>query len=93
MGAAKVFTTWNEAHSALWGHQPVRIGHSLHRSPLFQREALARLIETYPREHYSLVHMGARGDRQVWREGDLGGLGGEAASAAIARGRMWLNLR
>lgn len=89
----EVFTTWNEQHAPLWEHQPVKIGHALHRSALFQREALARLIETYPREHYSLVHMGPRGGRRVWREGELGGLSGEAVIDAIGRGRMWLNLR
>lgn len=93
MGAQKVFTTWDASHAALWEHQPVKIGHGLHRSALFQRETLARLIEAYPREHYSLIHMGAPGQRRVWREGEIGDLPGEAVIDAIAQGRMWLNLR
>ncbi len=77
----------------LWGHQPLNAAHRLHEHPLFQRAALCRLIETYPREHYGLIAMGGTGEDRAWREGDLGGVSGEAALDAIARGKLWLNLR
>jgi hypothetical protein len=93
MGAEPIFASWNEQARALWPHRPVRMDHTLHRSPLFSEEALAELIEAYPRSHYSLVHMGGRGETRVWREGDIGGLKGRDVIAAIAGGRMWLNLR
>ncbi len=65
----------------------------MHNSPLFSRELLAKLIENYPREHYSLVKTGARGSQKLWREGDIGNLSGEQVIDAIARGGLWLNLR
>lgn len=88
-----VFPNWSEKDSAVWGHQPVKLAHSLHRSPLFTFEALAELIDRYPREHYSLVHMGGHGDRRFWREGDIGSLKGAEVIEWIRNGRMWLNLR
>jgi hypothetical protein len=91
--ADKVFTSWDDANSALWGHQPIKLAHRLDRSPLFSPEALAKLIERYPREHYSLVQTGARGASRVWREGDIGNLSGRQVMEAIARGGLWLNMR
>ncbi len=88
-----VFKTWDETHSLLWGNQPIRLEHQLHRSPLFSHDQLAKLIETYPREHYSLVHTGARESRRLWREGEIGNLSGSQVIDAISRGRLWLNLR
>jgi hypothetical protein len=91
--ADKVFTSWDDTNSALWGNQPIKLAHRLDRSPLFSPEALAELIERYPREHYSLVQTGARGASRVWREGDIGNLSGRQVMEAIARGGLWLNMR
>lgn len=88
-----IFGTWDETHSQLWGHQPIRLNHDMHKLPAFSLDALARLIETYPREHYSLVKTGAKGASRVWREGDIGKLGGAQVIEAISRGGLWLNLR
>lgn len=88
-----VFPHWNDKHGAVWGHQPVKLDHALHRSPLFTFEALADLIDHYPREHYSLIHMGGRGGRRFWREGDIAGMKGAEVIDWIRNGRMWLNLR
>jgi hypothetical protein len=66
----------------------------MHESPLFERAALAALIDAYPRSHYDLIHMSAQnGDRRYWKEGDLNGLPGEQVIGAISKGRLWLNLR
>jgi hypothetical protein len=91
--ADKVFTNWDDTNSALWGNQPIKLAHRLDRSPLFSPETLAKLIERYPREHYSLVQTGARGASRVWREGDIGNLSGRQVMEAIARGGLWLNMR
>ena len=93
MSKDAIFTDWNHTHSALWSHQPLRLDHRLHQMPLFSRAALAELIDAYPRSQYSLVHMGAAGQRRFWREGETGGLPGETVIESIAKGRMWLNLR
>ena len=65
----------------------------MHKSPLFSADQLARLIENYPREHYSLVQTGARGSGRVWREGEIGNLSGRQVIDAISRGGLWLNMR
>ena len=93
MPKGKVFTTWDDTHSALWGHRPIKLVTDLHRAPLFSTETLATLIERYPREQYSLVQTGARGARRVWREGEIGDLSGRQVMDAIAGGGLWLNMR
>ena len=70
----KIFSKWDETHSELWSHQPIRLEHEMHKSPAFSMDELAQLIESYPREHYSLVKTGAKGSSRVWREGDIGNL-------------------
>lgn len=91
--AQTIFTEWTPAMTAAWADAPLSARHRLDTHPLFSFEALAELIERYPREHYALVHMGAQGGRREWREGDIGGLPGAEVIGAIKAGRMWLNLR
>jgi len=93
MSTDPVFTSWTEQDGQLWGNQPVCVEHRLNRSPLFSMDGLADLIDRYPRQHYSLVQMGAPGQRKLWREGEIGDLSGAEVIEAIAKGRMWLNLR
>ncbi|MEA2889943.1 MAG: hypothetical protein QOI05_736, partial [Bradyrhizobium sp.] len=93
MTTDRIFTKWDETHSQLWAHQPIRLEHEMHKSPAFSMDDLARLIENYPREHYSLVQTGARGGKKLWREGDIGNLSGREVIDAISRGGLWLNMR
>ncbi|MGQ0671854.1 MAG: hypothetical protein ACT4N2_03085 [Hyphomicrobium sp.] len=89
-----IFTNWRREHAAQWLAEPVCLQHRLHQHPLFSFEALAELIDGYPRAHYALVEMGPQGSpRRLWREGDIGGLPGRQVIDAIQKGRMWLNLR
>lgn len=88
-----IFETWDETHSQLWERQPICLNHTMHQSPLFSMDELARLIENYPREHYSLVQTGSRESRRMWREGSAGDLNGRQIIDAIAAGQLWLNLR
>lgn len=88
-----IFTNWSPEQTAAWGKGPLRIEHRLNRHPLFSMDALAELIDAYPREHYALVHMGAQKERRLWREGEIGGMKGHEVIDAISKGRMWLNLR
>lgn len=92
--AEPIFTNWTPDLTAAWGKAPLKAQHSLDRHPLFAIDALAELVDRYPRKHYALVQMGPQGSaRKAWREGDIGGLKGSAVIDAIAKGRMWLNLR
>jgi len=88
-----ILTNFGARDALLWGHQPLKVTHELGDQALFSRAALARLIETYPREHYGLIAMGGAGDGKLWQEGDLGGASGETVLDAIEKGRLWLNLR
>ena len=87
-----IFTDWKDHHARLWDRHPVRLTHPLDQSPLFTHEALIDLISHYPREHYSVIHMGA-GDDRFWKEGEFANLDGQAMYDAVAAGRLWLNLR
>ncbi|SDY56447.1 hypothetical protein SAMN04487939_103208 [Lysobacter sp. yr284] len=80
---------------AQWQTAPLLFQHRLHADPRFAKDAIAGLIDRYPRRGYSIVHMGEQGagGRRVWREGDFGGLDGARVLDAIERGRLWLNLR
>ena len=93
MSAGRILTDWDDSHCKLWSHRPIRLEHSMHRLSAFAIDDLARLIETYPREHYSLVKTGANGARRISREGEIGRLSGGQVIEAIARGGLWLNLR
>ena len=93
MTTEKIFGKWNETHSELWSHQPIRLEHELHNSPAFSMNDLAELIKGYPRQHYNIVQTGALGSNRVWREGDIGDLSGSEVIAAISAGELWLNLR
>jgi len=88
-----VFEPWPAHIREVWGRQPTVVRHTLHRSPLLSMAALADLIDSYPRSHYSLINMGARGERRFWKEGDIAGMKGADVIDWIASGRMWLNLR
>ena len=88
-----LLTPWAPETRALWGNAPLKLGHTLNTSPLFSRQALVDLIDAYPRSHYALVHMGGQKDKRLWQEGEIGSLTGADVIEAIAKGRMWLNLR
>jgi len=89
-----IFTNWTSDLTERWSKAPLKAAHRLHQHPLFSFDALAELIDRYPREQYSLVHTGEKGSpKRTWREGDFGGLKGAAVIDAIRNGRMWLNLR
>ena len=96
--AYRTFDNWNAQQAARWGHEPQKLHHGWHRSPLFDLDALAELIERYPVEHYALVATNTRGANgpeagRRWREGDIDGMTGFEVIEAIAQGGLWLNLR
>jgi hypothetical protein len=91
--AEPIFANWRAHHAEVWGRQPLKLQHRLADHPLFSMDALAALVDAYPRERYSLIHMGSRETRRFWQEGDIGGMKGREVIDWIAAGRMWLNLR
>jgi hypothetical protein len=93
MTNANIFANWEDRTSSLWGNTPLLLKHTLHEHPLFSNEALAALVEDYPREHYNLVQWGSHGESGSWREGELSGISGRDVIDAIAKGRVWINMR
>jgi hypothetical protein len=73
----------------------VRTRHRLAETGLFGDDALAELIERYPRDRYDLLCMAPQGTGNLaeWREGELAEAPGDVQLRAIQQGRMWLNLR
>jgi hypothetical protein len=67
MTTDRIFSKWDDTHSVLWGHAPIRLAHDMHKSPLFSTDHLAELIERYPREHYSLMQTSAKDGKRIWR--------------------------
>ena len=91
---ADILAPWAAADRAAWNQRPLRLQHHLHQQPAFQLDALAALIERYPRQDYALVMTNRQGDSgQRWREGDLAGTPGRQVIDTIANGSLWLNLR
>ena len=83
-----IFTNWSDDVTKAWATEPVRLQHRLHKDPLFSMDGLAELVDRYPREHYSLMQVGAPGERRTWREGEIGKMSGDRVIEAIANGRM-----
>ena len=92
MSEAPIFQDWKPEHGRLWGRVPLKLKHNLADDPLFSDGALARLIERYPRDHYQLMQPASE-PNGASRDGDVTGVAGEAVLTAIAKGRMWINLR
>jgi len=90
-----LFEQFGNEHALLWGQQPIRVNHRLHQHELFAEDALASLVEGYPRGNYDLLEMAPQGTGHLalWREGELGPSSGREVIETIARGRLWLNLR
>ena len=94
MATTPIFTSFEPRHTQLWGQTPLRLGHRLDQSELFTNEALGALIDQYPRDSYSLVQWGVQGtERGSWREGEIGTMPGVEAIEAVAKSRVWINLR
>lgn len=91
----RYLTGFRDEHASLWGRHPVRIEHGLADTGLFGDDALAELLQAYPRDNYDLLHMAEQGTGNLahWTEGDLGSARGREALDAITSGRLWINLR
>ena len=89
-----IFTDWPENAAQDFGRRPLLLRHGVSDSELFTDEALVKLIEATPREHYHVNTMPRDAhDPRLWREGDMSGLSGAEILAAVARGELWVHLR
>ena len=90
-----VFTDWSEDMAAAFGKRPFMAQHGVHERPLFSDDGLAELIDRFPREALVLYTMNddPRIGHREFRLGSPGNLTGHEILEAVARGRLWLNLR
>ena len=88
-----ILADWNPQFSKQFGEQTTLFHHRLRESGLFERAALAKLIDKTPQEHYGLNTMGRDPQNPVWRSGLIGENGGETVIDTIEKGRMWLNIQ
>jgi len=85
---------WNEQKSAAFGRETLCFRHRLGERTLFTDEALAGILDRYPRERLGIYTMGEDlADWQSWRRGAADQLSGRDLLAAVKAGRLWLNLR
>lgn len=89
-----IITNWQPQHAELFGEQVIKLNHSLIETGLFSREAVAKLIETCPKEHLGIE---MREKIEVGHMetilGELGGASGMETLEAVERGKIWMNLR
>lgn len=77
-----------------FGRAPVRIAHRLHERPLFSDDALAGVLDRYPRDRLGVFTMGHDPqDWRSWQRGRAGDLSGAQLLETVRSGRIWLNLR
>jgi hypothetical protein len=94
MSTAQTLPAWQPHHAENWNRAAIEVPHTLHHNPLFSLDALASLIEGYPKSAYALVQTNVTSDgTRRWREGDVAGTPGRQVIDAIAQGTLWLNLR
>lgn len=88
-----IINDWKPEYAENFGNEKRLLRHRLRESGLFTKEALAKLIDKYPQELYSINTMGYDPETPQWREGMVGDVSGEDVISTIERGRMWMNMR
>jgi hypothetical protein len=76
-----------------FGSEQVTLKHNMADSGLFTDEALADLIDRYPREYYMLTTMSKTGEKKIWRNGDKAKMPGKDVLESLKTGQVWLALR
>jgi len=92
--ADTVISDWSEDKAARFGRDTLLFRHTLHERPMFSDEALAEVLDRYPRERLGVFTMGRDlEDWKSWRRGDARDMSGHQLMQAVQAGRIWLNLR
>ncbi len=89
-----VITDWTSDKAAAFGRETLQFHHGLHQRPMFSDDALAEMLDRYPRERLGVFTMGHDlKDWRSWRRGVADRLSGAELMQAVRNGRIWLNLR
>lgn len=88
-----IVTDWQDHHARLFGRHALMLRHRLAESGLFDDAALAKLIESAPREAYHVNYsQKTPGNPPKRREGEIKDLSGAAVLDAVRAGNIWINL-
>ena len=93
-GVDQALIGWRPGVEKTFGSEPLRLGHRLHRSPLFTDAALVRLIEGSSREDYyvNTMDVGAHNVKSR-REGAFVDIAGADVLEAVRKGQIWILLQ
>ncbi|MGD1899896.1 MAG: hypothetical protein ACFB16_23480 [Phormidesmis sp.] len=85
---------WSAEEYAAFGLKNQLFKHSYHTLPLFQKDALIQVLDTYPREWLQAFTMGPDPTiRSDWQSVDIHpNSSGQDIWNAVEKGRLWLNL-
>ncbi|WP_209010713.1 hypothetical protein [Labrenzia sp. PHM005] len=87
-----IIADWQDKHSMLFDRHNVKLKHRLAETGLFSEEALGKLIDKLPLQHYTLNTMGHDKNVKEWRHGEIGNLSGQEVIDCIRNGRLWINV-
>lgn len=92
--ASTLLADWTNDKRRLFRREVVRFQHRLLESGLFTDEALARLLDSHPRDSLDICTMSRKPmSNETWAGGEAAGLSGADLVEAVQRGRLWLNVR
>lgn len=85
---------WSPAECRAFGVECLKAPHTAHLSGLFTDDALAALIDTYPRQQLQAFTMGTDPERLTdLAPVDTAGVSGRSVLAAIRAGKIWFKLQ
>ena len=85
---------WSDADYAAFGRKTQLFDHEYNKLPLFEKENLIALLDTYPRACLQAFTMGTdKTKRDEWKSVDIHpDSTGEDLWNAVEKGRLWLNI-
>jgi hypothetical protein len=85
---------WPNTTRQAFGNEILEATHTFDQSSLFTDDALAALLDAYPRERLGVWTFADHGEgEEAPVRGSAGDLSGAEILQAVKRGRIWLNLR
>ena len=93
VAAVPKLVPWTPSQALSLGSEVVAAKHHLHELDLFADKGLVEFLETHPRHSLQAFTMGSDPNRyREWKSVDTAGSSGKDILAAVARGRLWLNI-
>lgn len=89
-----IIRDWTPERAEAFGREDLSFRHTLHERPMFGDDALAEVLDRYPRDQLGVYTMGDDPeDHGTWRRGTAEGVSGRELLGMVRGGRVWLNLR